>query len=124
MNVKNIKVVVTDRKEALKEFAHALGRAQKGETVQLHECISFQNINALRKILTEKRLELLHLIKKHHPDSLYQLAKIADRDLKSVNIDLDALKEMGFVSVQETEDGRHRVKPKVEFDTLQVEIAI
>ena len=124
MNVKNIKVVVKDRKEALKDFAHALSRARKGETMACHEGVSFQSITALRTVLTEKRLELLHLIKEHHPESIYALAKIANRDLKSVNTDLNLLKELGFVSLEETDEGRHKMRPTIEFDTMQVEIAI
>lgn len=124
MNVKNIKVVVKDRKEALKDFAQALSRTRKGETIACHEGVSFQSITALRTVLTEKRLELLHLIKEHRPESVYALAKIAHRDLKSVNTDLETLKELGFVSVEESDEGRHKVRPMIDFDTVQVEIAI
>ena len=124
MKVKNITITIKDRKEVLKEFAQVLGKARKGEKIPPHEEVSFQNIDALRRVLTEKRIELLHLIRLHHPESIYELAKIANRDLKNVHEDLLILKEVGLLSLEELGDERGRVQPKVEFDTLKIEIAI
>ena len=63
MKIKNIRITLKDKKEVLKTFGETLRKARKGESMQRHEEVSFENIETLRKILTEKRLELLHIIK-------------------------------------------------------------
>lgn len=124
MRIKNIKMVIKETKEVLHDFALKLAAARKGEKVQLREELSFQNIDTLRKVLTEKRLELLHIIRKHSPDSIYELAKITNRDLKSVNTDINVLVNLGLISLEKTVTERQKTKPRVEFDRLNVEIVI
>ncbi|HLC75196.1 MAG TPA: hypothetical protein VJH88_05080 [Candidatus Nanoarchaeia archaeon] len=123
MNVKNIQLKIQDRKAALVEFATALGSARKG-IIEKKEQLSFPTIDAFRKLITEKRLELLHVIKLKHPQSVYELAKVVDRDLKSVATDIDILQELGLVSLERLSDERNRVKPYVVYDKINVEIAI
>ncbi|MBI4147675.1 hypothetical protein HY490_00115 [Candidatus Woesearchaeota archaeon] len=124
MKIRNIKVTIKETKNALKEFATALANARKGERIVPHEEISFKSIDAVRKVLTEKRMQLMHVIKQHSPDSIYELAKIVNRDLKSVNTDMSILLDLGLVSVETLREERKRTKPRVEFDKLNVEIAI
>ncbi len=124
MNVKNIKLTIRDTKTTLKEFATTLAKSRKGKAVVPHEEVSFQNIDTLRKVLTEKRLELLHVIKHHSPRSIYELAKIVNRDLKSVNTDIGVLVDLGLVSLETLRQERIRTRPIVAFNKLHVEIAI
>lgn len=124
MRIKRINLRIFDAKEALKKFAEKLSAARKGGTLAKEELLSFPTINAFRKIITEKRLELLHVIKQKTPCSVYELAKEVDRDLKSVNTDMSILKELGLVSLEETKKERIRTKPHVLFDKIKVEIAI
>ena len=124
MKVKNIKLTIKERKNVLNEFAKVLAKARKGQTPVPQEEVSFQNTYTLRKVLTEKRMELLHIIKQHAPESIYELAKIVDRDLKSVNTDINVLADLGLVSLERHHEERKKTKPRVEFDRLNVEIAI
>ncbi len=123
MNIKNISITIKPRKEVLKEFAKALQNAKKGQIIKKEE-LSFQNIDTLRKVLTEKRIELLHTIKKHHPESIYELAKLQERDLKSVNTDIEILTDLGLITLEQLHDARQRIKPKIDFDAIHVEIPI
>jgi len=124
MKVKNIKLTIKERKNVLNEFTKTLAKARKGEMPVPHEEVSFQNIDTLRKVITEKRMELLHVIKQHAPESIYELAKIVGRDLKSVNTDITVLVDLGLVSLERLHEERKKTKPRVEFDRLNVEIAI
>lgn len=124
MKIKHVTLTIKNKSEALKHFAETLARARKKEKLEKHEGISFESIEALRKVLTEKRLELLHIIRKEEPESIYELAKQADRDLKSVNSDVEILADVGLVSLEEVYEERKKIRPFVEFDKLQVEIAI
>jgi predicted transcriptional regulator len=124
MKVKNIKLTIKDRKTVLKEFAEILAKARRGEKIERHEEISFENIDTLRKVLTEKRMELLHAIKQYAPESVYELAKILKRDLKSVNIDIQVLENLGLINLETKREERKKVRPIVGFNKLNVEIAI
>jgi len=124
MKIKNVKITVKETKAVLKEFADFYEKAKRGEHVEPHHEVSFENLDTLKRTLTDKRLELIHVIKKHDPDSIYQLAKMVNRDLKSVNTDLQILESSGLISLDSVKEGRHKVKPRVEFDKLNVEIAI
>lgn len=124
MKAKNIRITIRDMKDVLQEFAVELSKARKGERIVPRNELSFQNIDTLRKVLTEKRIELLHVIRKYSPDSIYELAKIVNRDLKSVNVDIDVLVSLGLVSIKKIKEERMKTRPRVEFDKLNVEIAI
>ena len=78
----------------------------------------------MRKVLTEKRLELLHIIKEQQPDSVYELSKIVKRDLKNINSDLDLLRDIGLVSMSRARKGRERIIPRVNYDKIQLEIGV
>ncbi|HLC32207.1 MAG TPA: hypothetical protein VJJ82_00105 [Candidatus Nanoarchaeia archaeon] len=124
MKVKNIKLTIRKRNDALTAFAKKLEASRKGEQLNTYEEVSFQNIDTLRKILTERRVELLRAIKQRMPESIYELAKLVGRDLKSVNTDLKILVDLGLISLEKSREERKRTKPRVEFDRLNVEIAM
>ena len=84
----------------------------------------FENINAFRSFITSKRIELIRVIHHQKPDSAYELAKIVGRDVKSVMTDLTVLKSLGLLELEKEEKHRERVKPFVDYDSLQVEIAV
>ena len=124
MKVRRIKITIRDLKDVLHEFAETYEKLRKGERVAPRRELSFANIETLRKFLTEKRIELLHVIRKHAPNSIYALAQLVKRDLKSVNTDIDVLKSLDLVSLEKLKEARRRTKPRVEFDKLNVEITI
>jgi|SRR3989338_1199027 len=123
MNLKNIRITIKPRKDVLNEFAQALHLAKKSYSSKREE-LSFQNIDTLRKVLTEKRMEIFHTIKEQHPESIYELAKLLERDLKSVNTDIEILTDLGFVTLEELHDARQRIMPKIDFDAIHIEIPI
>jgi len=101
-----------------------LTKSRDGEIIYHYEKISFENIHKLRKFLTEKRIELLHIIKHDNPGSMYELAKMANRDFKSITTDIAILKDLNLVSLEKIKDGRIRVKPKVNFNKINLDITI
>ncbi len=58
-------------------------------------------------ILTPKRLELIDLIRNEQPESIRDLARIADRDKSNVHEELELLFEVGIVDFEE-EAGKRR----------------
>ena len=121
---KIIKLNVMPAKEVFNKFAVSLGKARRGERLELHSGISFESIEGLRKVLTKRRLELLSVVRHKKPQSIYELSKILNRDLKSVNIDLKVLQEKDFVEFKKLNDARHRVVPVVGFDKIDIMVKV
>ena len=85
----------------------------------------FEGLSALRKILSNEKARLLHTIKTKKPNSIYNLAKILDRDFKSVSEDIKLLQRFGFIEMISEKTGkRERLKPTVVIDTLNITIKL
>lgn len=123
MKVKNVVVGIQSLEEGLKEFASTVEAARRGlPPREAKTGIYFINLNALRQVLTPKRLGLLHLIREKRPDSIYGLARAAKRDLKNVQDDVAMLARIGLVDLSRAKTPRDRVIPRVEYDRLQLQI--
>jgi predicted transcriptional regulator len=121
MKIKRIKIEIRSLDNALKEAGEVFEKLSKGETVQKKTAIYFNNLKEMRKVLTEKRLELLKTIKDKKPASVYELARMVHRDIKNVLQDLSYLQELGLVEITETKDKKI---PHVEYDKIALEVAI
>lgn len=124
MKVKNIKLGIRSLEMAFDEWAETFEKAQKGKKVGKRRGVYFTSLEAMRKVLTEKRLQLLHVIKEQQPASVYELSKLVKRDIKNVNGDLELLRDIGLVSITKAREGRERVVPRVNYDKIQLEIGV
>lgn len=96
--MKTLKIQIKSREQADADFASAFksGKPRKGAA---RSSVFFTSLEAVRTLLTDKRMELLHLIREHSPRSINQLASIADRDFKNVHTDIMLLKSYGLVQL-------------------------
>ena len=108
-----------ERSRALRE---AMRRVASGDRTPEKAGLYFENIEELRRILTEKRLELLFAISRHRPESVRQPAGLVERDYKNVNTDVALLQRLGLVTLEaKRARGRAQV-PIVPYDEIQVTI--
>lgn len=85
----------------------------------------FEGLSALRKLLSNQRARLLHVIKTKKPGSIYALAKLLSRDFKSVFDDIKLLERFGFVELTAEKTGnRERLKPILISDTIHINIKV
>lgn len=124
MKVKNIVVEVKSIEDTLKEAKDVMEKIKKGRSIEKKESISFRNIDVMRKVLTNKRLQLIKTIKKYKPNSIYELAKIVGRDAKSVNIDVKVLYKLGMIGLKKTDKKRENITPTVEYNEIDIAIAV
>lgn len=124
MKVKNIKIGIRKRQAAFAEARDVMERIGRGEKVKKQSGVYFENLNAMRKVLTEKRMEMLHVIKEKHPSSVYELAKVLGRNLTNVTGDLSYLKELGLVDLKRGRKDRKKTVPSVNYDKINLEIAV
>ena len=87
--------------------------------------IYVKNIDVARKILTPQRMRLLSTVRNSKPVSLYALAKIMKKDIKSVISDADMLNHFGLLRLESYIEGKQKkVRPKIEASRIQMELAV
>ena len=84
----------------------------------------FESLEAVRNILTEKRLELWKLIRDKKPKSISDLARLTGRNFKSVYQDVSLLVKVGLVELRNQKGSRGNIqKPTSMVDSLLLEVA-
>ena len=124
MGVKNIKVAIKSEKELFDEVKDVWGKLERGEKVKKHQAIYFESLDVMRKVLTEERLKIVKAIRKNHPASIYELAKILRRGVKNTFDDVQFLAQAGLVELKKTKDIREKTTPKVDYDKIVLEISV
>lgn len=73
--------------DASRRFVDAWARAERGETFAERH-LAFESWDALARVLTGKRMELLHYVRRHEVASVRALAKALGRDYSNVHADV------------------------------------
>ncbi len=102
--------------KAARRFVDAWHRVEQGEPVEARH-VAFESWDALARVLTGKRVELLHYVRRHDVTSVRALAKSLGRDYSNVHADVQALTSAGLLDVV---DGQLRA----EYDAIDTTIAI
>ncbi len=123
MKVKEIRVVVRPPEEDFDEIAEAFKRVEKGEEIK-EEKIVFNSLEDVRRVLTPERLRIIHTIKMRRPNSIYELAKTLKRDRSSVIKDLEYLKLLGLVELEDVKGVRDKKRPVVKYDEIVINIPV
>ena len=124
MKVKNIRLEIKSENEFINEAKDVMRKLSKGTNVKTKSVISFESLVVVRKFITDERLRILTTIKKYHPSSIYELAKILKRDTKNVSNDVNYLKDIGLLDVKKTNKGRSKSTPLVNYDKILLEIPV
>ena len=124
MKVRDIRISIKSKEDLLNEVKGVWKKLEKGESMKRHEGISFENTEAMRKVLSEERLRILKTIKKEHPKSIYELAKLLKRDIKNTFDDVQFLAQLGLVELKKTREGREKTTPKVNYNRILLEIPV
>lgn len=117
--METLTIRIKSREKADAEFARAFKAAQAGRKVTPKKRIYFSSLDAVRALLTEKRMALLHLIREHSPKSINALAKIAGRNFKNVYDDVMLLKQYGLVRM-----GTARKRMTVPYQAINIHTVV
>ena len=99
---RELKVHVGEGFDAIKKrVADAWHRAERGEKVH-EDHLSFMSWDALAKVMTSKRFELLRHLHRNPAASVAALARDLGRDYKRVHEDVDVLAGAGLIERGET----------------------
>lgn len=102
--------------DAARRFIDAWHRAERGEKF-CERHIAFESWDALARVLTGKRVELLRYVHRHKVKSVRALAKALERDYSNVHADVQALAGAGLLKA--SNDGL-----RADYDTIETRIAI
>jgi len=103
------------RNEPYRRFIDAWHRAERGEQFSERH-LSFESWDTLTRVLTGKRMELLHYVRRNEVASVRALAKALGRDYSNVHADVQALAAAGLV------DAVNGVR--ADYDAIETRIAI
>jgi predicted transcriptional regulator len=95
-----------------------------GEKSKNRKVLYFENLEAMRKVLTEERLRILKTIRTNHPSSIYELARVLKRDVKNTFNDVQFLTQIGLIELKKTKEGREKSVPSVNYDKILLEIPV
>lgn len=85
----------------------------------------FNGLSTLRSLLSNEKARILHTIKTKKPASIYALARLIERDFKSVSEDIKVLERFGFIDMISEKTGkRERLRPVIVVDKLIIHISI
>jgi predicted transcriptional regulator len=124
MKVKRLKVGVRSLEEGLSEFKNTPKAIKAGRKVVKRTGVYFISVEAMRQVLTEPRLALLHVIRTRRPQSLAELAKLVQRDFKNVRADIKVLSALGLVEAKAGPRLRDAIMLSVPYQRIQFEIAV
>ncbi|HUI43813.1 MAG TPA: hypothetical protein VL523_17775 [Terriglobia bacterium] len=102
--------------DAARRFVDAWHRAERGETFRQRH-LAFESWEALGRLLTDKRMELLRYVRQHDVTSVRALANAVGRDYNSVHADVEALTSAGLLDAS---DGGFRA----DYDSIEAKIEI
>jgi len=83
--------------------------------------LSLPDEEALERVVRAKNLELIRAIANHEPESVRELARLTDRDIKNVSTAVNRLAELGLVDLEDT---GHTKRPTVWYDHVEIDIGV
>lgn len=124
--MKIMKIKIKSRSAAdkeLRDLAKAID-SKKFKKAKANNGIYFESLAAVRKILTDKRLDVWRAIRDRRPESITQLAELLGRGFRSVHRDVMLLEELGLIKMSEGPGRRGNVQILVSlYDELLLAVA-
>jgi predicted transcriptional regulator len=114
----NVKLTVGGalEEDASRRFIDAWHRAEAGEPLRERH-LAYESWEALARVLTAKRMELLRYVRHNKVTSIRALSKALHRDYSNVHADVRALEGAGLLDASST-------ALRADYDAIDTRIAI
>lgn len=120
--IKTIKFQIISVKDFHKQI---ILDVEAGKTQKEDLTLSFGDMETFAKFFTKERLRLLKIIKKDKPKSLYELAKMLNRDFKNVQTDAKFLEANQLIRLEKYKVGKMtKLRPITYLKKIELEMAI
>lgn len=124
MKIKKVKVGIKNIQTALHEFVDTGKVLQKGQKIKKESGVYFSSIEAFRRALTPKRMEVLHTIRTQKPSSIHVLSRMLNRDVKNIAMDVQYLTQVGLVEKRRSITVKTEITPSVNYEKIVFEISV
>lgn len=121
MTTNTLHITVEPTTEFFEAALEDVRRLEADEDLDDEYVLSLPDEEALERVLSAKNLELVRTIASQEPESVRELARLVDRDIKNVSTALNRLEELGLVGL---EDEGHAKKPTVWYDHVEIDIQV
>lgn len=122
--MKTKKIKIRPKDEFYGNLLTAAESMERGDKLKPLRGEFFESLDAVRNVLTEKRLALWRLIRDKQPASILELSKLAKRDFKNVHQDVSMLVAVGLVEIHKEKGKRGDTQRPVSLaDLLQLDVA-
>jgi predicted transcriptional regulator len=98
--MKPMRIEIRPKSELEAESLAVAKAFDQGKRVKPIAGTYFESMQAVRKFLTDKRLEVWRSIRDRKPGSISELAKMRKRDFKSIHSDVMLLESIGLVRLK------------------------
>ena len=121
MKTKSVLIKVESLEEAGRRFVEAYKQIKEGKKTSCEEILAFESLEALRRVLTSRRISLLRIVRAKKPKTIYALAKLANRAYPNVFQDVKILEELGLIALEEDNNG---LEPIAKYNALKITISV
>lgn len=119
--MKKLIVSMKSTEDMFSDFKKMARDIKKGKAKSTHYEISFESKKDFNKFV--KNISILMVILNFKPHSIYQLAKIADKDLSNIKKIVAFFEEIGALQIKEEKiSGRTVKKPVVNYDRVEFDL--
>ncbi len=119
--MKKLIVSVKTPTQVRSDFKKALKVARQGRLKGTHFEIAFDNQKDFERFA--KNLGVLVAILNHKPKSIYELAKILNKDVSNLNKLITFFEGIGAITIKTSqESGRAVKRPVVEYDQIEFDL--
>ena len=122
MSARRLNIGIRSSSERSNALRKTMRNIARGDFMPQEPALYFENVEELRRILTEKRLELLLAITRNQPASVHELAGLVKRNYKNVSSDIMLLERLGLVSLAPQAGKGGAQAPTVPYDEIHVTI--
>lgn len=121
MKKKHAKIIVKTIENSKREWKEALEGKKKG--IQKDDEIIFTSLEAVARVFSKGRMEILRAVIQKRPNSIYELAKLLGRDFKNVHTDVKLLADIGLLDLKEAKNSRNSLIPLAKFSGIDLDWA-
>jgi predicted transcriptional regulator len=121
MKKKHAKIIVKTIENTKLEWKEALQGKRK--RIQKDDEIIFASLEAVARVFSKGRMEILSAVIQKRPKSIYELAKLLDRDFKTVHTDVKLLADIGLLDLKEAGTSRNGLIPLAKFSGIDLDWA-
>ena len=122
MTARRLNIGIRSAADGRRELRETFARISKGDRSVREPALYFESVDELRRVLTEKRFELLTAIVRERPASVHRLAQLLRRDYKNVSDDVAFFGRLGLIKLKTIAGKGRALTPTVPYDEIRVTI--